>query len=182
MHAPTQSFPGHLPAQFEKKADQLQLLLYALAVVTTTISVTYSMENAAADLAAIAAAPARLLSEDDSSPLPDLTPQGYSILMLPILTALIATVRSRLRPREKWATCLMAALQIVDQIYKYRLRTLEYDTKKPLPPDKDGNIPNIPQKTRERQKRADFVDMCAMLRPKIESGLRSRASITLLLL
>jgi len=151
--------------KFEAQADNLQMAMYALAVVTTTVSVTYSMENAALALAAAgggneseAEVPARMLSEESSSPLPDLSAQGYSILMLPLLAALVSTVRARLRPREKWGTCLMAASQIVDQIYKYRLRTDKYDTQAAPPPDKDGNIPEISPKMRETNARQMFVE------------------------
>ena len=47
-------------------------------------------------------------------------------VMLPIVATAAGTIRSKLRPREKWGSCLMAAHQIVDQIYKYRLRTAQY--------------------------------------------------------
>ena len=56
---------------------------------------------------------------------------GLSVVMLPVLSALFGTLRTRMRPREKWASCLMAAHQVVDQIYKYRLRTDVYDVMAP---------------------------------------------------
>merc|ERR1719421_1158271 len=85
------------------------------------------------------------------------------MLMLPITSALVATVRSRLRPREKWATCLMASCQIVDQIYKYRLRTDKYDTQAAPPPLPDGTIPDISPKQRETAARQEFVDTCSRI-------------------
>jgi hypothetical protein len=56
---------------------------------------------------------------------------GLSVVMLPVLSAGVGTLRTRMRPREKWASCLMAAHQVVDQIYKYRLRTDVYDVMAP---------------------------------------------------
>jgi len=160
--------------KFEKQADYLQLLLYFLAVATTVLSVLFTMEKngnfpylkdltvgdvlAAADAAganATAAAPAA------TNIFTDMTILSGTMLLLPIGTALVATMRSRLRPREKWATCLMAAMQIVDQIYKYRLRTEKYDTAKAPPPLPDGTIPDIPVKIRETNARANFVKTCS---------------------
>ena len=61
--------------------------------------------------------------------------------LLPIIAALIGTIRTKIRPREKWSTCLMAANQIVDQIYRYRLRTDPYDTSKaPKPTGDDEEV------------------------------------------
>ena len=156
---------------FEAQADRSQLSLYALAVITTVLAQLYSMENAAADIAALTPAPA--IEEDSSGsgedadpsaqggPLPNLTELGYTMLMLPIGMALINTARSRLRPREKWATCRMAAMQIVDQIYKYRLRTDKYDTQAAPPPLPDGTIPEISVKQRETDARRVFVETCS---------------------
>ena len=164
-------------AKFEKQADYMQLLLYALAVITTFMSVLLALENAAVGPFApggiFAPEPgsgdptaARMLSDagDDGDggggALPEMTVIGYSVLMLPITSAFVTTVRSRMRPREKWATCLMAGTQIVDQIYKYRLRTDKYDTQKAPPPLPDGTIPEIPPKIREANARAMFVETC----------------------
>jgi len=64
-------------------------------------------------------------------------------VMLPIVSTLLGTIRSKMRPREKWSTCLMAAFQIVDQIYKYRLRTDAYDPTPPAP--EEGEEPINPK-------------------------------------
>jgi hypothetical protein len=100
-----------------------------------------------------------------TDPFADWTILSVSVLFLPIVTSLVATIRGRLRPREKWATCLMACNQIVDQIYRYRLRTDPYDVNAPPPPDPDtGEIPVIPAKQRETKARKDFVSTYASRR------------------
>ena len=168
--------------QFEAVADKLTLTLYFLAVFITLCSTLYSMENngtlvgtflevlseTSPSAVAAAAAQADLASGEelnasaiDAGPLPDYTLLGYSVLLLPITAALISTIRARQRPREKWATCLMAASQIIDQIYKYRLRVDKYDTQKAPPPNPDGSIPDIPLGKREMMARRLFVDTCS---------------------
>ena len=75
-----------------------------------------------------------------------------------------SAVSDRLRPRRKWAVCLMASQQIVDQIYKYRMRTDKYDTQAPLPGGEEGEEPveSFP-KMREMMARKDFVDTCSRI-------------------
>uniref|UniRef100_A0A7S3X487 SMODS and SLOG-associating 2TM effector domain-containing protein n=3 Tax=Emiliania huxleyi TaxID=2903 RepID=A0A7S3X487_EMIHU len=51
----------------------------------------------------------------------------YSVVVLPIVTVLIATMQARFRPGEKFAACLVAASEITAEIYKYRTRALDYD-------------------------------------------------------
>jgi len=50
-----------------------------------------------------------------------------ALIMLPILMSLVGTVMSRLAPKRKWSALCMAAAQVVCEIYKFRLRVLEYD-------------------------------------------------------
>ena len=91
------------------------------------------------------------------------SPIEITMIMLPILATLVGTIRTNLRPREKWATCLMASNQIVDQIYKFRLRTDKYDTQAPLPV-KEGEEPvEISPKMRATVARKDFIETCTQI-------------------
>lgn len=85
----------------------------------------------------------------------NLTPFGMAVVLLPILATMLGVIRSRMRPREKWASCLMAAHQIVGQIYMYRLRTESYDTMAPQSMDDDAEV--VSPKQRETQARLKFV-------------------------
>jgi len=146
--------------KFERLADSLQLLLYFLGVVTTVVAVLYGMEVAEQEKQDALSAQARRLSEvilsgawDEGEGVPGEgevgveaggaeegeadaevnlgTPLGLAVMMLPIAATAIGTIKTKLRPREKWAMCLMSAHQIVCEIYKYRLRTAAYDTMAP---------------------------------------------------
>ena len=82
------------------------------------------------------------------------------MVLLPLLSAFVIGLRTKLRPREKWATCQMAAYQIIDQIYKYRLRTDKYDTQALM---LDANGEEVPAKQKETNARQFFVDACTKL-------------------
>ena len=172
--------------KFEKIADNIQVFLYMLGILSTALAVFYSQENQSRDqAAALAALPTvdnilaaeqtngglaatgpdlTQAAEAGSGPAIDLTqetPLGYIMILAPIVATLVGTVRTKMRPREKWATCLMASNQIVDQIYRYRLRTDPYDTSK-NPPVKEGEEPvEVPVKMREMNARKAFIDCCS---------------------
>ena len=57
----------------------------------------------------------------------------------------------------RWATCLMGAHQIVDQIYKYRLRTERYDV---MGPQRfvDEGLTELTPKQRSSAARLEFVN------------------------
>uniref|UniRef100_A0A7S2N1C4 Uncharacterized protein n=1 Tax=Haptolina brevifila TaxID=156173 RepID=A0A7S2N1C4_9EUKA len=161
--------------KYEQMADGIQILLYGVGVLTTILAVMFSLEAAAADKAAAleaqaAAAADRMLSEAGNASSGDgedaggggldgliagMTPLELVMVMLPIISTLLGTVRSKVRPREKWSTCLMAAYQIVDQIYKYRLRTDAYD---PTPPPPEEGEEPIPPKVMQTKVRENFVE------------------------
>ena len=135
--------------KYEMYADALQYILLTVSVVTTLLAILYGFEAAAKAKAAalVESGDARRLSEDLTGtldlasgdlpePLSDSSALGLVMVLLPIFASLLGTIRSKVRPREKWGTCLMAAYQIVDQIYKYRLRTEAYD---PTPPPSTGD-------------------------------------------
>ena len=56
-----------------------------------------------------------------------LTWMSRAVSLLPLLSALFSTIRSRMRSRDKYAQCLVASHEVAAEIYKYRCRTLEYD-------------------------------------------------------
>ena len=80
------------------------------------------------------------------------------MILLPILAAFLGSVKSKVRPREKWSTCLMAAHQIVSQIYYYRLRTEKFDVN--APPASEDEEPVDPKK-KQMMARQKFVDTCS---------------------
>lgn len=49
------------------------------------------------------------------------------MLILPIITALLGTVGTRLRQQQKYSVCKMASYEIVSEIYKFRVRAIDYD-------------------------------------------------------
>ena len=48
-------------------------------------------------------------------------------VVLPIVSALVVTIKSQLRFNEKYSVCELAATRIVNEIYAYRARAGEYD-------------------------------------------------------
>jgi len=83
---------------------------------------------------------------------------GLIMVLLPIIATFLGTIKSKVRPREKWSTCLMAANQIVCQIYYYRLRTDKYDVNKPSSGDEEEEVS---PKMKNAMARLDFVKTCA---------------------
>ena len=89
------------------------------------------------------------------------SPLELIMILLPIVATFVTTLRAKVRPREKWGTCLMASHQVVCQIYKYRLRTLEFDvTPSPSSGDDEEEVEEIPPSQRESKARMDFVTSC----------------------
>jgi len=81
----------------------------------------------------------------------------WVMIILPIVMGFLGTVRGKVRPREKWSTCLMAAEQIVCQIYFYRLRTERYDVNAPSSSEEEEEVS---PKKRQAMMRQLFVDTC----------------------
>ena len=81
------------------------------------------------------------------------------MIILPIVTGLVATLRSRMRAREKWAACLMASHQMVSEIYKFRMRSGRYDLAvlAARDEDEDGSS-DINPKMLESYARNEFVN------------------------
>jgi len=49
------------------------------------------------------------------------------MLILPIVAALLTTIGTRLRQRQKYSQCKLSSFVIVSEIYKFRVRAIEYD-------------------------------------------------------
>ena len=91
-------------------------------------------------------------------PLPP--PLELVMIILPIVSTIVAGILAKLRPREKWATCLMASYQLVHEIYMFRLRTGKYDTSVPPEPEDEEGGPSVPKMPPEMKARKDFVNTC----------------------
>jgi hypothetical protein len=166
--------------KFEQIADAIQLFTYCNAILTTVLAVLYALETASSDLAAALAALTPVLDTiqngelssgaldgvvegavtEEVNPLKGLTALEMTMVLLPIISALLNAIRSKMRPREKWATCYMAAFQIVNQIYDYRLRTNAYDPTPPPPKEGEEPPPEISPKKRAVMMRQLFVETC----------------------
>ena len=95
------------------------------------------------------------------------------MLCLPIIAALLGTIGTRLRQRQKFAAAKMASYEVVAEIYKFRVKAIEYDgvalaaqlaaaqsdgeEKKKKKGDEDMPKP-ISSKERDRVARRLFVD------------------------
>jgi len=107
--------------RFSAWSNTVQYIIYALALTTTACSVFYAYFTAIAN------------GEEEEEEEDSLATQAANflhkaVIILPLFSALFTAVRSRLRSRDKHAKCAMAAYEVVAEIYKYRARTLEYDT------------------------------------------------------
>ena len=88
----------------------MQFVLYFMAFATTALSVLTGEFDS--------------LKNPDGSPHPIL---GMVMLILPIIVALLGTINTRLRQQQKFSVCKMASYEIVAEIYKFRVRAMDYD-------------------------------------------------------
>ena len=51
---------------------------------------------------------------------------GKALIFFPVITALVSTIRTRMRFVDKWKICELASFQIVQEIYHFRTRTFRY--------------------------------------------------------
>ena len=91
------------------------------------------------------------------------------MLIMPIVTALLETVNTRLRIQQKFSASKMASFMIVSEIYKFRVRSMDYDAtslsallaeqKNPTKDKKkkDDNAIEVPISAKERDKYARQV-------------------------
>jgi len=84
----------------------MQLFLYFLGFMTTALSI--------------------LTGEYDS--LQGIDWLEMVMLILPIIVALLGTIGTRLRQQQKYSVCKMASYEIVAEVYKFRVRAMEYDS------------------------------------------------------
>jgi len=89
---------------YNKRSWTMQFILYFLALCTTALSILTS-KYLALHIGFVDAL----------------------MLLLPIVSALLGTVGTRLRQQQKYSTCKMAAFEIVSEIYKFRSRSMEYN-------------------------------------------------------
>jgi len=89
---------------YNLRSWSMQCILYICGLLTTMLSV-------------ITQIPA----------LSDIWILNAGMLVLPIFVALLGTVSTRLRQRQKFSVAKMASYEIVSEIYKFRTRSMEYD-------------------------------------------------------
>jgi len=144
-------------ATFSFRATVLQLTLFAFGLLTVTVSVVYSNNKKHTDA--------------------DLVKQYADLMViLPICTGVIGTIRSKLRFKEKGAACLMGAHNIVSEIYKYRLRAGQYDTIPKPSTDDDDDAPKLTPKQLEQRAREMCVETCQEVYAKALSSEVSKGS------
>ncbi|KAL1524658.1 hypothetical protein AB1Y20_019545 [Prymnesium parvum] len=144
-------------ARFRRWSHGIAYTLYSLSLLTTTVSVLYSLFGAWVNEDR---ALAGVLGSDSA----DVNSAWYArtenylqnaVIVLPIVAAMWTTIRSRLRSREKWADCLVACHEIAAEIYKFRARTMEYDMalsrveEEDTEKEEDVHVKSDEQKTRE---------------------------------
>ena len=102
--------------RFVRWSHAVQYVIYALGLLTTVASVLYGVFETQ--------------NQDVKHNEVMATALQRAVIILPLLSALLSTIRARLKSRDKYAACLVASAEVAAEIYKYRLRTLEYDTQK----------------------------------------------------
>lgn len=137
--------------KFNRWSKVAQFIVWALAILTTSvaISITSLTGGSMQGLITDAAAQTELLDALE-----------LSVLLLPVGTALVTTIVSKLLWRDKWSVCLMAGSQIAAEIYKFRMGALEYDTRGMMKPIVEGEDAPKPMSAKEKASRARqlFVD------------------------
>ena len=136
---------------FHKASLIAQLIIWALMLVTTFVSIFASSMY-------VGKIKTWFFESVDATTTDAVREQlNLVVFILPILSALVTTVTSKLLWRDKWSVCLMAASQLVCEIYKFRMTTLEYNPKpKPAGPG-DEEQPPMSQKEKARLARLTFV-------------------------
>ena len=98
-----------------------QVIIWTLALITTVISISVpSLTTEGAVLERYVNMP-----DDAAGLLVEIL--EYAAILFPIVIALVTTMTSKMLWRDKWSVCIMAASQLVAEIYKFRMMTLEYE-------------------------------------------------------
>ncbi|KOO34334.1 hypothetical protein Ctob_010612, partial [Chrysochromulina tobinii] len=156
--------------------DRLQILLYALAIISTTVAILYTAEGCEIALGAALGPESRGESEgesrdemmngtwggegEDAADRDAVAGEGGAVAGGDGVGAVVSTIaadRGAVAGMTWWATCLMGAHQIVDQIYKYRLRTERYDVIAPQGFVDEG-LTELTPKQRSSAARLEFVN------------------------
>ena len=95
----------HNGEKYQSRSLIIQFVLYTVAMTSSTLAI--------------------LLTSITS--LNDVVELNQVMLLLPIVAALLGTVSTRLRQRQKFAAVKMASLEIVSEIYKFRVRAVQYN-------------------------------------------------------
>jgi len=110
--------------KFNRLSVLAQSFQWVLAIVTTTIAISHiSLDAGVLDT---------YIGKEIVKPNPNMKKEiqefiQYAVLILPIVSALITAITSKLLWRDKWSVCLMAASQLACEIYKFRMKIDEYD-------------------------------------------------------
>ena len=95
----------HNGDKYNARSWMMQLILYIIAIATTALAIFSTTFPG----------------------LEDNTRVKMIMLVLPIAGALLTTISTRLRQKQKFSQCKMASFTIVSEIYKFRVRAIEYD-------------------------------------------------------
>jgi len=83
----------------------------------------------------------------------------HAVIILPIMLALLITISTRMKWRDRWSVCITCADLLASEIYKFRMMTCEYDQSKPPGKDEDGkDLPPLTPKEKARTARMLFVN------------------------
>ena len=145
--------------RFSRWSVVLQYVLLILALLTTISSVLFSLfESQGAVERAVAAAKNSEEGEEHWTTEATTILQS-AVIVLPLVSALGTTIKSRLRSNDKYARCLVAASEISSEIYKFRCRTLDYDLSRSAEKDENGEDKKAESsKTAEQLKRDLFAE------------------------
>lgn len=135
-----------------------QCIVWTLALLTTSIAIFIGSLGGQGDPAGAVMQRYLNLTADETSAI--VQPLGNIALLLPIASALSTTMASKMGYRDKWSVCYMTATQIVAEIYKFRMMTLEYDNSIRPQTVVEGTEPEpaLTEKEMKRLARVEFVE------------------------
>lgn len=122
---------------FNSLANRMTLGGLLLSFLSTSIAVTSTYVKANNDVAW-----AERLEKN-----PRWNYVNVSLMVLPALAGLLVTLLSRLRYVSKWAAVYSAAQQTESEIYKYRVKALEYDLRATPVPSAKGKKTKVGNKS-----------------------------------
>ena len=109
-----------------------QWVMWILSIAATAVAVTHSSLGSGVIAKELHLLPPHEGEEREFQPmLKDSTVKtvlekvNLSVIIIPIMLALIVTINSRMKWRDKWSVCITAADYLASEIYKFRLMTCE---------------------------------------------------------